>query len=582
MLVLSKTMRKLLYFAMAMSLLFIVTGCQSDILSSDHLKRRSGDDLTIRAAMELPSSGTKTTLDENGHFTWNPNDAISLFYGSGTNGGSKFVSDLTSNNRISSFSGNISAVTGVSESSAEDLMFWGLYPYDAEASCDGQTVTTTLKPQQVGMADSFAPEMAPSLGRAQGLLLSFRNIYTGLYFTVSQPGFLSMSLKSNGNENIAGRAKIGFGSDGNPLVREFVDGTNEVTVFAPTAEGFEVGKKYYILFYPRTLTRGFTLELKSATETGIFRVNASFSFERNILMSAEKLNEKMSFCEEYTVDELSGLQDNTAVSLKDALVYAAGYRGFVVGDEAAENFVLVYQGPSPEIAVKKGDRVDVDAVKVTYSGVPELDAPIVTVKSSGNDLPVISYIDITTEPAYTGSAIVPVRFTGEVVVTRNTAYTFNYVYNYENRSYIFIYWPSEDLSGHEDEQAEVTGFFLFNDTRPNIMADNIVLSPARKLYTVQEVLDGSDGQYYKVSGYVRSIVNTNYGNFYISDGLSEVNQLYIFGLTNISGGYPGEYWEDLNIHEGSYVTVIGPRLTYKGTIELNKAIFISVSNSQSN
>lgn len=299
-------MKKLLFYAMTASLLLAMAGCQSNILPSSNTLIPSDGKLTIQATFEIPSFETKTTLDENGHFTWNPKDAISLFYGSGTKGGSKFVSDLESNDRISSFSGNISAVTGVSESSADDLMFWGLYPYDPDASCDGQTVTTTLKPEQVGMANSFAPGMAPSLGRAPGLLLAFRNIYSGLTFTVTEPGFVSLTFSSNGGENIAGRAKIGIGSDSNPEVREYVDGTNVVTLTAPTTDGFEVGKTYYLLFYPQTLSSGFKLELKSAAKTGVLQLNSSFNFRRNLPMSANNLDKNMTFTSQPNTEIIQG------------------------------------------------------------------------------------------------------------------------------------------------------------------------------------------------------------------------------------------------------------------------------------
>ncbi len=281
---------------LAAALILSVSGCQTEDLSFDGMSFRAGQTVTIRADFEnVTEPTTKTTLHSDGHVYWTPGDAISLFYGSGDNGGSRFVSDLAADDRVSSFSGNISAVTGVSESSADQLMFWGLYPYDPEASCDGQTVTTTIKSVQEGMADTFAPGYAPSLGRAPGLLLSFRNIYSGLWFTVTCEGFKSATFKSNAGEPVAGRVKVGIGDDGLPCINQVLEGVSSVTVTAPGGGTFEVGKKYYVLFIPQLLTGGFTLELRSGTETGVFSINSSVNFKRNAISSVDNLDTKCTF-----------------------------------------------------------------------------------------------------------------------------------------------------------------------------------------------------------------------------------------------------------------------------------------------
>lgn len=256
--------------------------------------------LTIQATFEAVDndSATKTTLHDDAHVYWNPGDAISLFYGSGTDGGSKFVADIQSDNRISSFSGNIGAVTGVAESNAEDLMFWGLYPYDESAACDGQTVTVKISDSQKGMAGTFAPGYAPSLGRAPGLLLSFRNIYSGMWFTMTEAGFQSITFSMNNGELITGTAKIGVDGSGLPEVRQIVTGTSSVTITAPTSAGFEVGKKYYAVFYPQTASGGFTVELKSAAKTGTFIVTKSVNFRRNYFNYVTDLDTKCTFTSE--------------------------------------------------------------------------------------------------------------------------------------------------------------------------------------------------------------------------------------------------------------------------------------------
>ena len=97
--------------------------------------------------------------------------------------------------------------------------------------------------------------------------------------------------------------------------------------------------------------------------------------------------------------------------------------------------------------------------------------------------------------------------------------------------------------------------------------------------TIKEVLAGSDGATYKVSGTVTGIANTEYGNFYIED--EEGNSLYVYGVKDASGNYPkdGKGWESFGIEVGDIVTVQGPRKTYSGTVELVDASVVSVVKS---
>ena len=288
-------MKKLLFFALIVPCMLAMAGCQTDV-RTDVSKSFPEGQLTIQATLEQPYVDTKTVRDDDGNVFWTPGDDISLFYGAGTAGGSKFTSTLTSNNATSSFEGTISAVTGVGDVTVDDLMFWGLYPYDATSSCDGQSVTMTLRSQQEGMADTFAPKMAPTLGRAPGLLLSFKNIYSGLYLTVSEAGFQSFTFRTNGGEPVAGRAKVGW-VDGAPKVLEFVSGetSSEVTLTAPTSAGFEPGKKYYILFYPQTMASGFTVEIKSASKVGTFVNSRSITAARNKINRIENIDQKATW-----------------------------------------------------------------------------------------------------------------------------------------------------------------------------------------------------------------------------------------------------------------------------------------------
>ncbi len=283
---------------LAGGLILSLPGCQLDELADG--MRMQTRRLMIKASYENPlSEETKTVLrlgdDQKEHVYWVPGDAISLFYGSGTAGGSKFVAQATEETRVTNFSGEIGVVTGGDEVSEDDTYFWGLYPYDPESVCDGQTVTVKIEDNQIGAPDTFASGFAPSLGHDQGLMLSFRNVYCGLWFTVTETGYRSVTLRSNNGELISGRAKVGIGSDGYPEIREILSGTSTVSVTAPTPEGFIPGKKYYLLFFPQTLTAGFTLELKTVSSVGTFSVSSRVPFARNQISNVKNLDTRCTF-----------------------------------------------------------------------------------------------------------------------------------------------------------------------------------------------------------------------------------------------------------------------------------------------
>ena len=203
--------------------------------ASDNKTKVSEKEVTITASMEGKES--KTVLSNGGaSVLWTPGDAISLFYGSGTEGGSQFTSTATEPSAVTNFTGTIGVITGGADIAPEDTYFWGLYPYSPTASCDGSTVTMTLSSEQVAMPGTFAPGASPSIGRSQGLSMGFYNIGGGVKFSVTKEGVRKVTLRSNDGTAIAGTARVGFDESGIPELREIVSGTDEITLTRPPGE----------------------------------------------------------------------------------------------------------------------------------------------------------------------------------------------------------------------------------------------------------------------------------------------------------------------------------------------------------
>ena len=277
---------------LAFAVILSFSSCQFDKLTPNEVSKHE-QTITIEATYELPDIETKTVRDDNAKIYWTPGDAISLFFGSGTDGGSKFVAQNDTVALKTAFSGSITAVTGGSDIDDEDTYFWGLYPYDATSSCDGNSVTMSIPAVQPGMEGTFAPGMAPSLGRSQKLVLSFRNIWSGFGFTVSEPGFESITFRGNAGENIAGKARIGIDENNLPKVLEILEGVQEVTLTAPDDAGFVPGQYYYMQFFPCTFESGFTVELESATQRGTYHYTKSMEYPRSTWKRAANVDTRV-------------------------------------------------------------------------------------------------------------------------------------------------------------------------------------------------------------------------------------------------------------------------------------------------
>ena len=254
---------------------------------------------------------TRTERQENTDVYWCPGDAVSLFFNQGEHGGYRFVAQNTENSPIAEFKGTISGFAGGGESTGGQFWFWGIYPYSEENSCDGSSVTITLPTQQTAKAGSFANGVFPTMARSKGLELGFYNICGGLKFTVSRDDIKAVKFSGNANEDIAGKAKIEWDSNGHPAVVEHLNESKEVTVIAPDNGTFVPDVEYYIVLYPELLSEGFTLTfITNNAKQGSFIYESSRQLKRGVFISGPKLD---TYVNSWTdVEEPSGQYPNEA------------------------------------------------------------------------------------------------------------------------------------------------------------------------------------------------------------------------------------------------------------------------------
>ena len=100
--------------------------------------------------------------------------------------------------------------------------------------------------------------------------------------------------------------------------------------------------------------------------------------------------------------------------------------------------------------------------------------------------------------------------------------------------------------------------------------------------TCKEVNEAPDGKSFVVSGTITKIVNTTYGNWYMTDGTAE---LYIYGTLDAEG--KEKNFTSLGLEVGDKVTIEGPKSSYNGdpqmvnvtVLDIEKALLKIVSET---
>ncbi len=92
--------------------------------------------------------------------------------------------------------------------------------------------------------------------------------------------------------------------------------------------------------------------------------------------------------------------------------------------------------------------------------------------------------------------------------------------------------------------------------------------------TCKEVNEAPDGKNFKVSGTVTRIVNTTYGNWYMTDGTAE---LYIYGTLDADG--KTKNFLSLGIEVGDKVSIEGPKSSYNGSPQMVDVTVLNIEKA---
>ena len=250
-----------------------------------------GIQITIHAYQE-GAVDTKTTVQDGGtQVYWEPNDEIKVFF---KGNGSRFISQNTEFAAVADFTGSLTIAVGANEGASSSNLTWGLYPYRADATSDGSSVTTTLPASQTGRAGSFAKNTHICLAASGGYDLAFYNVTGGIRFSLTQEGIKSVTFQGNNGENLAGKIKMVF-EGGIPAIQEVSEGETVLTLTAPGGGTFQTGKWYYIEALPGTLSKGFKMVFSKGSESAKLSTSSSVTISRGKYGSLADADEGLIF-----------------------------------------------------------------------------------------------------------------------------------------------------------------------------------------------------------------------------------------------------------------------------------------------
>jgi len=278
----------LIAFIMALS---AFSSCQEELI--DDGCQFTGEEITITAYSHPETRTTFVDGEDGKQVNWTAGDKISLFFNQGENGGSRFTT--AEGGAVASFTGTITAVSGSLSNQGGTSYFWGLYPYDSSASCDGTYLTTSLQSVQSVPAGNVADDLLVTVGRSENLSLYFRNTLSVVGIKVSQSGIEQIIFSGNNNECLAGEYRISF--DGKNPVAEPTDYSTRKIVVKPSGTStFSPGEVYYFAFLPGTFSKGYSVEfVKANGYSATYTRNTSFTFPMSMISTMTNKDQGLTF-----------------------------------------------------------------------------------------------------------------------------------------------------------------------------------------------------------------------------------------------------------------------------------------------
>lgn len=305
------------------------SGLSSEMVSGT-IVARWADDPSSRTAIQ--SDGTTVM--------WSGEEHIRVFFGPQYT--QELISAESGHRKEAVFSGMIPTPYWPMTPGPLYSDYWALYPYDASAECNGESITFGVQSEQVGKAGSFADNFFPAIGTTPkwtGDPISFYNVCGGACFSVSNAGITSVTFKSAGGEALCGKVRAGFNTEGLPEIREVIEGVDSVIVSAPSG-GFVPGEKYYAALLPQTLPHGLVMKFRKGKLLASRTIDKPIVINRSRFGRLDGLDSGLDYVEDtspevHDPDEIIPFEDKRIEAVCIAAFDTNGDRKLSYGEAAA-------------------------------------------------------------------------------------------------------------------------------------------------------------------------------------------------------------------------------------------------------
>lgn len=312
----------------------------------------------------------------------------------------------------------------------------------------------------------------------------------------------------------------------------------------------------------KDITVTFTATAAKATKEAMLYLNCgSKSQIINVIQMTEKVELPIS-----TYKQIAAGQDGTVYRAKGTCndIYNTEYGNWHLIDATGDLTIygtLDKNGTAKNfksLGIEAGDIVTVEGPKKTYNGTVQLtDVTVIAIEKSlikiesltpaealpkeGGDLEVaLTCKGTNMEVVLPDAAKSWVSVAGISSKGKEATVKFSVAANPEGKRQADI--VIKTVSGGKDYTAQFT-----------LTQDGAIIDA-----TVAEVLKAEDGlTQYRVSGYISKDKKSEYGNIYIKDATGEI---YVYGVLDDKG--QSKQWNNMGIHEGDIITVVGPRASF--------------------
>ena len=240
-----------------------------------------GSEITLKACFEEAS--TRTTLVDGTKVYWMPGDEIKVFTGTSS---ARFSSDISEMAATCNFTGTIVPAD----------KYLAFFPYMEQVSRDGSVLTADLPSVQNATEGNVTNGYLFSAGvsSADGSIC-FRNLLSGIHFSVESEGVSYVELQGNAGEVIAGGIKATIADDSVKAEAASAEGGSVIRLNAPDRY-FTPGVSYYIVCIPTVFEKGLSLRMfKDDGTAATFKLDRPVALKRSVFGRVDKADEGLTY-----------------------------------------------------------------------------------------------------------------------------------------------------------------------------------------------------------------------------------------------------------------------------------------------